>query len=506
MPRFRRPRLLPLVLSFACRGSGSGDEPSATDPGEDTGTAEGPGTQSATGSDATATGGTDSVDEDSSGDPTTDTGGPGPCGAIETFEDGKTPTREIHVAPHGRDTAECGDEGSPCATIEHAAGLASPGMAVRIHAGTYAADNYIANLAGTSDAPIWIGGAPGEDRPVIEGGGEGLHFSTVRWLVVHDLEVRNASGNGINTDDGEAYDDPDATRYVVFRNLFIHDIGAGGNQDCLKLSGVDDYWVLDSEFARCGGGGSGSAIDHVGCHHGLVARNLFRDLQDAGNAVQCKGGSEDIEIRANVMVDPGQRGVNMGGSTGFEFFRPPLSETEPNAEARDIRVIANYIRGGTAPLAFVGCDGCLAANNTIVDPENWILRILQETMTDPPYTFVPARNGRLVNNLVYFSRAGISTWVNIGGDTDPETFAFTANLWYAHDDPGQSDPASALPVPETGGLYGQDPLLVDPSSSAEIDPGSPAVGAGTPLGELEADAFDHCWADPPSIGAHEGAP
>ena len=116
-------------------------------------------------------------------------------------------------------------------------------------------------------APIWIGGVPGSPRPVIAAGGQAFHLVRPRYLVVHDLEVRGASANGINTDDEAQYANADAARFVVFRNLFIHDVGTGGNQDCLKLSGLNDFWVLDSEFQRCGGAGSGSAIDHVGCHH-----------------------------------------------------------------------------------------------------------------------------------------------------------------------------------------------------------------------------------------------
>jgi hypothetical protein len=473
-------------------GSQTGADGEPTGPG---------GTTDASG---TLDGGSDDDGSDTNADTDTDTGGPGACGEIPTFEDGRTPTSEIHVAMGGSDMADCGAEATPCATIAHAASMATPGTAVRVHEGTYAPDGYIANLSGTAEAPIWIGGAPGESRPVIEGGGQGLHLVSVRYVIVHDLEVRNASNNGINCDDGGAYADPDATRWLVFRDLFIHDIGSGGNQDCLKLSGVDDYWVLDSELATCGGGSAGSGIDHVGCHHGLIARNLFRDMQGAGNAVQCKGGSEDIEIRWNVMLDPGARGVNMGGSTGFEFFRPPLSESRPNAEARDIRVVANVIRGGTASLAFVGCHDCLAAHNTIVDPENWILRILQETTSTAEYTFVPAGNSRFVNNLVWFSRSQISTHVNIGGGTAAETFEITTNLWYAHDDPGQSDPSGDLPVAEVGGIHGQDPLLIDPAGGDHRpEPESPAVGAGTPLAGTSADLDGNCWNDPPTIGAFE---
>ena len=179
---------------------------------------------------------------------------------------------------------------------------------------------------------------PGEARPVIEGGADAMHLVRPRYVVIHDLEIRNQTANGLNVDDGSEYANPDAARYLVFRNLYIHDIGSGGNQDCLKLSGLNDYFVLDSRFARCGGGGSGSAVDHVGCHRGLLARNLLEDLQ--GNGIQSKGGSEDIEIRWNRVNNGGQRGVNLGGSTGTEFFRPPLTAGS-NFEARNIRAIAN---------------------------------------------------------------------------------------------------------------------------------------------------------------------
>ncbi|MHC4946797.1 MAG: right-handed parallel beta-helix repeat-containing protein [Planctomycetota bacterium] len=178
-----------------------------------------------------------------------------------------------------------------------------------------------------------------------------------------------------------AYDDPLASHHLLFRDLFIRDIGGSGNQDGLKLSGVRDFIVLDCEITRCGGGVSGSGIDHVGCHRGLIAGCFLHDL--SGNAVQCKGGSSDIEIRGCHLRDAGQRGVNMGGSTGTQFFRPPLSPTEPNVEASDIRVLGNLIEGGVTAVAFVGCVDSVAAGNTIVDPDNWLFRILQRAEHRP---------------------------------------------------------------------------------------------------------------------------
>ncbi|MFZ6028753.1 MAG: hypothetical protein ACOYYS_13640 [Chloroflexota bacterium] len=422
---------------------------------------------------------------------------------VVTFESGKQPGREIHVTTNGSDSSGDGSAARPYRSVDRAARDATPGTAIRIHAGTYTTRAYIENLAGTAAAPIWIGGAPGEAKPVFRDASEGLHLSRVRYVVLHDIEVTRTGDNGINTDDGGDYANADATRYVVFRDLYIHDVGSSGNQDCLKLSGVNDYWVLRSEFARCGGGSSGSGIDHVGCHHGLIVGNFFHDL--SANAVQNKGGSEDIEMRANRMVNSGERSVNIGGSTSFDDFRPPLSSTQPNFEARNIRVIANLIEGSIAPLAFVGAVDSLAANNTIVNPENWLLRILQETTGSGGYAFLACGNNRVINNIFYFKRGDLSTHVNIGPNTDPASFTFANNLWYASDNPAQSQPS--LPVSESSGLAGQNPLFAGiASGNFQLQAGSPAIGRGTALPGITHDYNGMAYNAPPSMGAFEANP
>ncbi|NNM28452.1 MAG: DUF1565 domain-containing protein, partial [Akkermansiaceae bacterium] len=158
----------------------------------------------------------------------------GMAAAGETFETGKAPAVEVHVAVAGHDGTGDGSAGNPYRTIGRGVQAARAGTAVRIHPGIYRGGTRVADLAGTAEKPIWIGGVPGAERPVIEGGAAGLHLTRVRFLVVHDMEVRKARHNGINCDDGGACDDPEATRHVVFRGLFIHDVGGTGNQDGLK--------------------------------------------------------------------------------------------------------------------------------------------------------------------------------------------------------------------------------------------------------------------------------
>ncbi len=420
------------------------------------------------------------------------------CDEIRPFDRDVVPTGWIHVAPTplGNDSTGDGSPGAPFATIEHAAKLAVPGTAIRLSPGAHATDQFVSDLEGTAIAPIWIGGEPGRlPKPVIAGGSQALQLVRAQWVVVHDLELHSASANGINSDDGGETANPLASHHLVFRRLSIHDIGTGGNNDCLKLSGIYDLWLLDSSIARCGGG-SGSGVDCVGCHGGLIARNRFEQL--AGNAVQAKGGSADLEIRWNSLVSAGQRGFNLGGSTGFAFFRPPLSMAVPNAEARDIRALGNLIVGGDTPFAFVGCVDCVAAHNTVVNPATWLMRILQETTTGSGFTFEPAANGQLLNNLFYFEDGDISTHVNIGPNTAPATFDFAGNLWYAWDAPGSSTPS--LPSPETGGLYGQNPQL---TADWRVPAASPAAGSGAAQAWLTGDRLGNCFASPPSIGAYE---
>ena len=59
---------------------------------------------------------------------------------VVTFETGKQPTGEIHVATTGSDTTGSGSPGNPYATVGRAVQDAVPGSAIRIHAGTYACE------------------------------------------------------------------------------------------------------------------------------------------------------------------------------------------------------------------------------------------------------------------------------------------------------------------------------------------------------------------------------
>ncbi len=72
-------------------------------------------------------------------------------------------------------------------------------------------------------------------------------------------------------------------------------------------------------------------------------------------------------------------------------------------------------------------------------PENWVLRILQESADAQ---FKPCHHGVFEHNLIIFD-SKVQIFVNVGPRTAPETFRFHNNAWYGVD--RYREPS--LPVP-----------------------------------------------------------
>jgi hypothetical protein len=332
------------------------------------------------------------------------------------------------------------------------------GTEIRIAPGDYEGGIYAQNLRGTAQQPIVITGADEKNPPHFRGGGNGFHISGAAHIELRHLKVSGARDNGFNIDDGGTYTQP--SHHVTLKNISVSDIGPKGNHDGMKLSGLDDFRIENCRIEKWGVG-SGSGIDMVGCHRGVIENNIFVHEKEAaatgGSGVQAKGGCREIAIRKNRFENAGTRAINIGGSTGLQFFRPPLNDAAqwPGGfhEAKDIRVEGNTFIGSLAPLAFVGVDGATVKFNTIFAPGRWAMRILQET-TQPG--FVPSRKGVFTDNIVAFRAANwVEGGVNIGPNTEPGSFEFARNFWFCVDNAARSRPT--LPSPEKEGVYGVDP-------------------------------------------------
>lgn len=350
------------------------------------------------------------------------------------------------------------------ATLVSAIQNVKPGTHILIAPGNYASGMRIANLKGKEKDPIIIEGQDPANPPVIGHGQTGLQFSDCAYLELRNIAITDQSASGLEIDDGGTYDTP--AHHVVLENLTIRNIGPAGSLDPIKLSGVTNFVVRNCKIEAW----SGQGVEMVGCHDGVIERCEFRGKQGFSprSAAQCKGGTSGIIVRDCLFVGPLVRGVS-GGAAAMELFRPK----DAAFEDADITVEGCRFNGVDTPIAFVGVDGAIFRFNTVYHP-TWALRILQENLDA---RLVRSRNGRYENNLVIFETDRKDGGVNIGPDTQPQTFSFTGNWWYCEKTPAQSTPR--LPTPEKDGTYGTNPKLrVEPNGNLTIPANSPAAKVG----------------------------
>ena len=342
--------------------------------------------------------------------------------------------KEIHV----------GDE----ASLKMALIAAKPGDEIRIKPGRYKGGISIKGLAGSALKPINIMASDSTQRPVFEGGESALYLSQVSYLKIDGLEITKSTANGLNIDHGGDISKP--SHHIEIKNLKISEIGGRGNHDGIKLSGVDHFQVTNSLIQNWGGGGSG--IDMVGCHDGLIYETLFRGRgDDQSNGVQAKGGSSEIAIQACRFEYAGSRAVNLGGSTGLAYFSPK----DATYEAKNLKVMDCVILGSHAAVAFVGVDGAILMQNTLINPGKYVFRILQEQQGP---RFVPCRLGVIEKNLVVYNGNQVSQSTNIGPGTDSTSFELKANCWSE-----MGGVLRPLPhgIPEKDGVYQISPTFLD---------------------------------------------
>jgi len=381
--------------------------------------------------------------------------------------------------------------GGDFATLSEANASISAGDSIMVLDGVYEdGSQFLRDLKGTELNPITI---YSETRhgAIFRGGAEGIHLINAEHVVLDGFVSEGQTGNGFNIDDGSDYSTP--TKHIEIKNCLFRDITPSGNHDFLKLSGLDSFHIHDCTFENGGTGGSG--IDMVGCHHGIIEDNIIDDAGATG--IQTKGGTQYITIRRNILRDMSQRALNLGGSTGFAFFRPPIQRPFQDLfEAADLLVYSNVFIRSWAPIAYVGCVRVKVINNTIIDPENWVIRILQET-TEPG--FLTCANNSFINNIVYV-REDLRE-VNIGPDTDPGSFHFSHNNWFNESD---NTWLPQLPVTDTF-QTDDDPLFVDlTGGDYHLMRMSPCIGQGRKVDFVSKDFDQEDFLSPPSQGGFEG--
>ena len=218
------------------------------------------------------------------------------------------------------------------------------GDTVKLTAQVYKAGLTLSNLQGTSSKPIII---DGQNKAVFQKGKSGIHLVDCHHVILKNLTVKDISINGINIDDGGTQETP--PEGIILDNVTVLNVGPKGNFDCVKLSGLNKFIIKNCTISGWGG----SAIDMVGCHNGLIENNrlIGKSGFSQSSGIQIKGGSFGTKVFNNFFDNAGSRAINLGGSTGLEWFRPKGA----NFEAKDIEVAGNIFKGSESFIAFVTC-------------------------------------------------------------------------------------------------------------------------------------------------------
>lgn len=367
-------------------------------------------------------------------------------------------------------------------TLNNAFQVLTEGDTLFIEDGIYSGGNSFRYLKGKKDNWINIIANPG--KAIFDGGNTAFQISDFEYVRFKGISIQNQKLNGVNVDDAGSFDTP--SHHIIFSECIFKDIDNTGNNDLLKLSGLDTFLIESCTFT--GGADGGSGADMVGCHSGTFLNNYFGNM--GSNAIQCKGGTSEILIERNMFVDAGRRGINLGGSTGLDFFRPQGA----NYEARNLKVYSNIFIGSEAALAYVVSENVEVINNTIIRPDKWVFRILQEQQNFD--AFIQTQNNSFINNIVLVDeKISFNSSINIGANTLPQTFDLSNNIWHHL---GDDSWRPNLPVDSDTEIY-LDPLLeyINP----KID--SPVQSAGKIIREPKYDFYGNKFNYNRSIGAVE---
>ncbi|MGB7329163.1 MAG: right-handed parallel beta-helix repeat-containing protein [Rubripirellula sp.] len=277
----------------------------------------------------------------------------------------------------------------------------SAGEHIQIHAGEYFVDSFFTiTAAGTSQNPVTIAGAPGEEVVITRsdvrqnvvnifpseyliiegvellGGSTGIKLQEVNHFMLHNVEISDTDGNGIAANSKD-------TSYLYFIDNEIHD--TGGNGEGLYLGAHD-----------------GSHITH----HSYVIGNYIYNLNardvGQGDGIEIKDGSYAVTIKHNFVQNTNYPGIIV--------YRTGRGIEDRNVIEENVVINSN-------DTAIQATADALIQNNLIVTNRTGVL--------SKPFTTVP-QNLSIINNTIVAGTDGIRTFGWDGNEAVNNVFANNA--------------------------------------------------------------------------------
>lgn len=320
-------------------------------------------------------------------------------------------------------------------------------------------------LRGTEAQPIIFRALDPGNKPEIRGG---MYLPGMAWVTFDGLHLTRPGAHGMNLDDSDHRDD---THHISLLNMHYESTADKTAFANIKMARLDDVRIDGCLFEGWGD----EAIDFVGVHGGKIINNRFIGVPGFFQrmAIQLKGGTWDIEVANNFILNAGGRGIQAGGGSSETNSRPQ----SPPFEAERINVWGNIIVRSKACWVASTQTGSRFHHNICYLPTTWIMRVLQENGFSQPN-----QNATVDHNLFVYSGAMGNEFVNVGPGTAVETFIFDNNAYWQVD--GDSPVPPNLPVAETNTIDQVDPELINSGTRTMRIGSSSAVfgGIGTPSG------------------------
>jgi len=290
-----------------------------------------------------------------------------------------------------------------------------------------------------------------------------------------------------------------------FTNL--NNTGDGSTGDMLKIDNSTNFQVLNCLFEN--GTNITDGIGLNGDRNGLVKNCTFENIGPVGagcDGSHCKGGSIYITYQANMFINCGGSGLDIGGDTGTPYYCPAYNAST-SFESDSCSVFSNIFIGGTTGVRLGSCWNAQIYNNTCFKLRTFAFRVLNES-ENPIYV----KNNNIYNNIIT-TNSTYGIYMNFTGQTTTDYYStehFYNNLFYNYMSPpgtvAWNDDFNSPVVcgADVAGSIVADPMFNDTTTrDFSLKSLSKAIKAGYNISSPATDYNGHNFGATRSIGAIE---
>lgn len=378
----------------------------------------------------------------------------------------------FYVSPTGHD-GNPGTEKEPLKTFRRAAQLAKPGQTYIFEDGTYNEGGMTIMMnSGTEEEPIVFKARNAGKAKVIYPeslcGTDKIQIFSKEYITIEGFDITQAvaaTAEHPNAKMDVIIRCPSSNN-ITFRNLTI----SNALEEPLKVNRSNGILIEGCHIYNSGNEG----IDFVDVSDSIV-RNCV--IEEVGRcALMCKGGSRSNLFYGNVIrnkTKTAEKALEAGGATDNVST---WGCTTNHWEAFNIMMFNNVIiaenQGGFSyGLGFMGAKDCAAFNNVVIGC-NYGVQYDNPNNIATQWEWDPTNdNNTVVNNIIMNSTLGAVKMMDINNNLTSDY-----NLYYNN---AGTDPK------EDHSIYGKDPMFIASKSDWHLQKESPAVGAGTALGDME---------------------